>query len=331
MGKKVLKSSALQKVRQGSEQARKQGLKKKKSKALPKRPDRQLDNVQQQPQPTAARKKLKQSKPAAKAETADNYGSQAYWDSRHADKADFESKFEWFLGYQDLKPILESSAVDYDASKALFIDLGCGTSRFLMELKADGYQGPCLGLDYSPEAIERMQDCGEHEVEYRVADATKFANESGMLNRLAKVVLDKSLMDTMLHDETEGHGAVQSMLREVTKVLETDSTFIVVTQLDPNSPKDAAFLTEVVVRTLTEEEEEGGKFLSGVLAHVTSQGDKQHDEDEDVLPVPTVFVFQFKPVAERTEDFVLEMEIVEYEAGDGNGEEEEDEDDDDEA
>ncbi|KAH9249893.1 hypothetical protein BASA81_012384 [Batrachochytrium salamandrivorans] len=320
MGKKVLKSSALQRVRRGSEQTRKQGLKKKKSKVQPKRPDRQLDNVQQQPQPTAPRKKLNRSKPSAKPETVDNYGSQAYWDSRHADKADFESKFEWFLGYQDLKPILESSAVDYELNKALFIDLGCGTSRFLMELKADGYQGPCLGLDYSPEAIDRMQDCGEHEVEYRVADATKFTQEDGMSNRLAKIVLDKSLMDTMLHQEAEGHGAVQSMLREVVKVLENDSTFIVVTQLDPSSAKDASFLTEVVVRTLTEEENEG-KFLSGVLAHVTNQGDKQQGS-EDVLPVPTVFVFQFKPVAERTEDFVLEMEIVEYEAGEEDSDDE---------
>lgn len=324
---KVLKSNALRNVRRASENVRRDGLKKK-SKSAPRRGDRRLDTKQHVEQPIKLSNKKKAAAAAAAAEPA-NYGSQEYWESRHANSADFDSKFEWFLSYQDLKPILQASGISYENRKGMFIDLGCGTSRFLMELKQDGYRGSCLGLDYSAEAIQRMKAVTTHQVDYSVADATKFASNPDNVN--AKVILDKSLMDTMLHQMGEsGEEAVEAMLQQVSLALANESTFIVVTQMDPTTEKDAQFLTEVVVKQLTLNEDK--KFLSEVVAHITSTGEDDDEEegDDGALPVPTVFVFQFKPISKKPANFVLEMEIVEYEANArADGEEDSEEEDED--
>jgi len=234
----------------------------------------------------------------------DNYAEQDYWEQRYAKGDEVKKEFEWFLSYEDVHPLLEST-INYEDRTALFVDIGCGTSMFLRDLKRAGYQGRCLGLDFSKNAVDTMtarEDCAG--IDFRVCDATQ-------LDAVAKsitVILDKSLMDTMLHADDESMAA--KMLQAVGRSVHPEGVFISITQLDPRKQGDLAFMQSFVLGNLSM----GSNKVTSVTAHVTSPGAPVKGRAEGKLEVPSVIIYRFSHSSKK--DAEVEVDIVEYEASD---------------
>jgi ubiquinone/menaquinone biosynthesis C-methylase UbiE len=223
------------------------------------------------------------------------YQSKSYWEDRYAEGKDIENKFEWFLSYGDVEPILKS-CIDYNDKDAILVDVGCGTSLFLRDLKeSGGYRGPCVGVDYSTHAITAMRerkDCAS--CKFFVCDATQLTNVFD--GETVSVVVDKSLMDTMLHDVH--HENVPKMLSSIANIIKPGGYLISITQMDPRKPDDEEFLTRTFIPSLS-----AGSFpVQSVVAHITNSGDSS-------LPVPTILVVRF---SDETGGGDCEIEFVEY-------------------
>jgi EEF1A lysine methyltransferase 2 len=69
-----------------------------------------------------------------------------------------------------------------DRASTSFLDLGCGNGSLLLALRAAGWGGPCLGVDYSAQSIELARS---------VADCRVVGNDGdGALNAVNFVVWD---------------------------------------------------------------------------------------------------------------------------------------------
>jgi SAM-dependent methyltransferase len=234
-------------------------------------------------------------------EDTENYGSNAYWNSRFKQGKDIANEFEWFLSYKDVEPLLRN-AINYDDRTAMFIDVGCGTSLFLRDLKQSGYLGPCIGVDFSENAIQTMKsraDCGG--IDFKVWDATEVHH----LVKGASVVLDKSLMDTLMHNEDEA--LVKNMLHSIAKSLKPDGRLIQITQLDPRKEADMNFLESVVLKNLRTSHSR----VFSVTAHLTTVAGSDK-------PVPSVLFYDFRSGPDDYERNV-NIDLIEYEpSDDGN-------------
>ena len=112
-----LKSVALRNVRKTSEQVRKDQVKKSKKQPIPRRTPSPMVPAEAPVAPSSKKGKKKQQQPSSsqktkqprlelQEESSENYGSLEYWEARHSKDDDYKEKFEWFLSYDDLKPIL---------------------------------------------------------------------------------------------------------------------------------------------------------------------------------------------------------------------------------
>jgi len=82
------------------------------------------------------------------------YASQEYWQLRYSNLNTANSiEFEWLHSYDAIKPLFQF-LVKLDAS---VLDVGCGTSRFVGDLRADGHRGRVVAIDYSRAAVECLR------------------------------------------------------------------------------------------------------------------------------------------------------------------------------
>lgn len=242
--------------------------------------------------------------------SSSSYGSHAYWEHRYSTGTDVKAEFEWFLSYSDCSSILKT-ALDFSDETAVALDLGCGTSFFLRDLKKDGYQGKCVGLDYSEVAVKAMnkrRDCKTCEFVRGDATRLKKALLEGNVKVPIDVVLDKSLMDTLLHNDED---MLVEVLRGVAEVVKDCGVWVCITQLDPRKEKDQEFLARVVLPALCNDR----VGIESLQAHVT----KVEEGDDAPLPVPTILIARFKPkhVTKKRRGASagngnVEIEIIEY-------------------
>ncbi|ROW14336.1 hypothetical protein VPNG_03922 [Cytospora leucostoma] len=54
---------------------------------------------------------------------------------------------------QTKQPQQQQQPPQLDKETTSFLDLGCGNGSFLFALRAEGWQGPCLGVDYSERSV----------------------------------------------------------------------------------------------------------------------------------------------------------------------------------
>lgn len=221
-----------------------------------------------------------------------NYSSKSYWEKRHASGEDRQHRFEWFLAYNDVEPILKE-IIDYSESDTLVVDVGCGTSSFLADLKAAGFMGKCLGIDYSEAAVETCRSSFPG-VQFEQSDASKF--EAVLGEERASVVIEKSLIDTILHHK-DGEARVGAVLDSVLRAIDLRGGHLLsITQLDPRKKKDAAFLERVILPHLATR-------LESVQVHVSKRKVSKKGP-----PVPTVISYKI-----GTPGNTVDMDIVEYE------------------
>ncbi|KAK0385758.1 hypothetical protein NLU13_6935 [Sarocladium strictum] len=125
---------------------------------------------------------------------------------------------------QQQKPVLSKETTS-------FLDLGCGNGSLLLALRSAGWQGPCLGVDYSPHSIALAKQVARTEAEEEGEDildgldfkewdviageydsvleptTRKEAEKGGVATKGWDVVLDKGTFDAIsLSDEKDSQG-----------------------------------------------------------------------------------------------------------------------------
>jgi SAM-dependent methyltransferase len=100
------------------------------------------------------KRKLKEHHAPPPAGQLHEYASETYWQNRYNSLTDDACiEFEWLHSYEVIQPLFRY-LVKLDAN---VLDVGCGTSRLVADLRADGYRGRVVAIDYTRAAIERLQ------------------------------------------------------------------------------------------------------------------------------------------------------------------------------
>ena len=176
-----------------------------------------------------------------------DYGSLAYWDARHKGRDDQAAKFEWFASFEDIRPFVATHLKRFRTG--VVVDLGCGLSRLIVDVAAAWPALRCIGVDFSNEAVRVMR--ASPNLPDNVSFAQADASQSLGFASACVLVLDKSLMDTLLH-ANDGETRVASMLRRVALQLCDGGAWMCMTQLDPRKADDDEFLRTVVLAAFAE-------------------------------------------------------------------------------
>ena len=79
------------------------------------------------------------------------YATRRYWAARYA-AVGAGDVFEWFLSFDDLRPLL-----GFVKRRSSVLDLGCGTSRLLCDMREAGYAGRLVGVDCAAAALRSVK------------------------------------------------------------------------------------------------------------------------------------------------------------------------------
>ena len=168
------------------------------------------------------------------------YATQDYWRQRYAACASEKDTFEWFLSYESLAPLVEGCVRRRDS----VLDVGCGASTLLADMRDGGHLGRLVGVDYVPEALSVIREASAARgVELLVADCRRMeAFEDGEFD----AVIDKGTVDAMISGGCED---VVASTAECARVLKRGGRFMVCShhRVDPEAGiDDDAWLDAVV-------------------------------------------------------------------------------------
>ncbi len=159
------------------------------------------------------------------------YGSKEYWDKRYreceAQRAADETT-EWLLSYADIQGILAAAMPLGRDSRVL--DVGCGNSKLLPDLRDNGHRGDLVGIDISGISVARSV-CAGKDIQVEEVDATTAYTVFGA--DAFEVVLDKSTIDAMLCDDADGMATVRAYAQQVSGLLCVGGCFFVVSHNHP--------------------------------------------------------------------------------------------------
>ncbi|WIA12444.1 hypothetical protein OEZ85_012480 [Tetradesmus obliquus] len=156
----------------------------------------------------------------------DAFWDRSYWDTRYQQD---RTTFEWYRSYESLQPVLSK----YLPKDGHLLQLGVGTSRLQVDMADDGYN-KVTSIDYSPVAIQRLQDLYpgySQQLSYAVADARSMPQypDAGYAG-----VLDKGTLDALLCGDTEAADAA-ALLGEVWRLLQPGAAYVMITSAAPKS------------------------------------------------------------------------------------------------
>lgn len=165
-----------------------------------------------------------------------DYGSAAYWDERYS--ADENAMFDWYQGYDALKPhLLPFLKAGEDVE--IYVP-GCGNSNLSAKLYEDGYLN-ISNTDVSSVVISQMQErYSEYkEMEFSVLDATIAeedipADEEPLLADCFDLTIDKALLDSLLCAD-DGFKKARVYLNEMHRVLKPGGVLAVLSFAAPDS------------------------------------------------------------------------------------------------
>ena len=143
-----------------------------------------------------------------------DYHSADYWNSRY--KGGAMSNFAWYCGLDALKPLL--SPLLADASSVL--EIGCGDCPLARELRADGFAGELVAVDYAAACVRELRAEQQRRppaarVRYDEADARALAYRAASFD----LVLDKGTVDATLSSAAVGVRDAAAIAREAVRVL----------------------------------------------------------------------------------------------------------------
>ncbi|KAJ4391904.1 Protein-lysine N-methyltransferase efm4 [Gnomoniopsis smithogilvyi] len=181
-------------------------------------------------------------------------GTKEYWDSLYTteltnntsnptdrgtvwfDDSDAEAKLLEFLDTQSTEPCSPSLDPLAQATTS-FLDLGCGNGSLLFALREEGWEGRCLGVDYSEKSIALAKQIAQSEekeaVEFAVWDVFRSGYET-VLDGAQKdgwdVVLDKGTFDAISLSEekdSEGRRICEGYKGRIVNLVRTGGLFLV--------------------------------------------------------------------------------------------------------
>jgi SAM-dependent methyltransferase len=146
------------------------------------------------------------------------YSEQRYWQQRHT----LDRSFEWFLtGTAQLMPLLDLLLAP-DRLDSRVLDLGCGTSSLLSDMRAAGYTGQLRGVDFSPRAVSccsaaaRAAGHGDAAPSFHCADAANLSSLVG--DGDVDVVVDKATLHGIF-SSPRGEQIAARVLSEVHRIM----------------------------------------------------------------------------------------------------------------
>ena len=161
------------------------------------------------------------------------YATQRYWATRYA-AVGAGDVFEWFLSFEDLRPLL-----GFVKRRSAVLDLGCGTSRLLCDMREAGYAGRLVGVDCAAAALRSVKGRSEAcRVELVEADATTLAP---FADATFDVVVDKGTVDALISGDA---AAATEACAAAGRVLKRGGRFVVVSHRRPDG--DDAWLEAVL-------------------------------------------------------------------------------------
>ena len=161
------------------------------------------------------------------------YATESYWAARYA-AVGAGDVFEWFLSFDDLQPLLS-----FVKRRSAVLDLGCGTSRLLCDMREAGYAGRLVGVDCAAAALRSVKERSEAcRVELVEADATTLAP---FADATFDVVVDKGTVDALISGDA---AAATEACAAAGRVLKRGGRFVVVSHRRPDG--DDAWLEAVL-------------------------------------------------------------------------------------
>ena len=162
------------------------------------------------------------------------YGSLDYWKQRYdaererrgggrkRRRDDEDATNEWLLSYSELRPLVRR-ALSGAGSEARVLDLGCGTSRFLADLRADGHRGELVGIDLAGLELAEARGLGTAVdvklIEADVCNCAEVLGSAGAGGPGFDLVVDKSTTDALLCDVQHGMSTVRKAMAQVAKLV----------------------------------------------------------------------------------------------------------------
>ena len=150
------------------------------------------------------------------------YSRSSYWDKVYRSEASEHKPSddeEWIFNYVSLKnflPLEDSSFV---------VDVGCGVSSLLSEIRCGGYKGRLLGLDFSEvgikSAIDRYVDSN---IEYVCADACELLSYTK--SDTVDLIIDKTAIDSQLCAGASGRSNIMRYMLAVGRSLKEEGVFV---------------------------------------------------------------------------------------------------------
>ena len=96
------------------------------------------------------------------------YATANYWDERYREGSSLR-EFEWYCGYDALKPLIEpllrtqhpaaADTPDEAGATALpaVLEIGCGDRPLTRDMRADGFRGALTSIDFAPALIRQLR------------------------------------------------------------------------------------------------------------------------------------------------------------------------------
>lgn len=123
--------------------------------------------------------------------------------------------------------------------KSRVLDVGCGPSSFLADMRQSGHSGVLVGIDISGISLAREINAG-HDILIEEVDALDCAARFG--GDSFDVVVDKSTIDAMLCDLKSGLDNVRRMCVHVETLLAEGGIYFVVSHNSPDTDQDGEIL-----------------------------------------------------------------------------------------
>ncbi|CAE7035928.1 EEF1AKNMT [Symbiodinium natans] len=176
---------------------------------------------------------------------AQTFGTQQYWEEFYSSDAADAEEFEWFCGYEDLRPFFRhfaDSLISRTQQTRLLV-AGCGNSRLTFDVYDDvvadeGLPVDIWNVDYAEAALDRLRGIADgRAMNWAVADLTNLS-EQDFPTASFDIVLDKGTMDALF---CAGSDAVAAATREMHRILRPGGRMIMVSGVPPAKDVLSAF------------------------------------------------------------------------------------------
>ena len=192
------------------------------------------------------------------------YAEERYWDARH----NLDEAFEWFAAPEVLMPLLDLLLAPARLGNAV-LDLGCGTSGLLSEMRSAGFSGELTGVDFSPAAVRcsaaaaRAAHSAADVPAFHCIDASDLSDLVG--DGEVGVVVEKATLHGIV-SSPQGEQLAEKVLKEVHRVLADGGLLVSVSGNSPHSENEATnglnVLEELIIPPLLAAGAETGHYYT---------------------------------------------------------------------